>query len=45
MSTVGYAESLPRKAAAVAPNVMQTMMLLLQARFRAKSAQEGQRCV
>jgi hypothetical protein len=40
MPTVGCAEALARKAAADAPNVMQTMMLLQQARFRAKSAQD-----
>jgi hypothetical protein len=37
---VGCAEALAKKAAADKPNVMQTMMLLQQARFRAKAAQD-----
>ena len=37
---VGCAEALAKKAAADKPNVMQTMMLLQQARFCAKAAQD-----
>jgi hypothetical protein len=37
---VGCAEALAKKPAADTPNVMQTMMLQQQARFRAKAAQD-----